>query len=452
MDEFFEEEKQWDIMKLQKKKLLRIFKLNPSKHSGNEVINKFDKQFIWKVIIYDSYAKNIVESLLKMDSVRTHNVTMFLDLDSKRDEIHNAAAIYLIKPCKDSIEHIIDDLNGKLYDNIFINFISPCSDEHLEYLATSCSEINEQDRILQVYNHYLNYFSVTSKMFTLNLPDAYTSFYRCYELGEMINEYLNSVAEGIFMFLKTNSLYPYIRFYKNDIISLKIAKLLRKLYEKTTREEDEIPNLTSTNRPLLILLNRSIDLYTMLHHPWKYISLLHDIFGINNGKIEVSLDKNKKTTYEIDYLSDTFLQKFELADYPDAASEISSEFDKWNNEFKKMSGKGQETDISAKLNEAIGQLPEMIERKNKLEAHTNLTTLLYDHIKKRGYDQLNDIELQILSAKTVSSTVMFVFYSSFGVNFYHYLVQNQWPRKNLKHLRPNQFLKNLQNKQKRILY
>ncbi|VEL28636.1 unnamed protein product [Protopolystoma xenopodis] len=31
-------------------------------------------------------------------------------------------------------------------------------------------------------------------------------------------------------------------------------------------------------RPLLILLDRSIDLATPLHHPWTYQSLLHDIY------------------------------------------------------------------------------------------------------------------------------------------------------------------------------
>ena len=132
------------------------------------------------------------------------------------------------------------------------------------------------------------------------------------------------------------------------------------------------------------------------------------MFGINNGK--VMPEKVKKTEYKLDFLNDVFLQSHALSEYPEAAGDVSSEFTKWTKEYEAMIGKkpGEEAkgDISSRLNEALDQVPEMTERKIHLEAHTNLTTVLFDHVKKRGIDQLNDLELQIMTSKSVSSKVI----------------------------------------------
>lgn len=398
MEEFFEEEKQWNIMQLQKKTLLRILKLNAPKGQANGRSLSFDKQLIWKVLIYDSHAKDITSSLIRIDKVHNYNITLFLDLESKREKLHNVAAIYLIKPCEESIGHVVKDLSNRLYDRIFVNFISPCSDKLLEHFANECKRSNSQNAIAQIYSHYLNYSTITSRLFTLNIPDAYASFYRCHQLSESVDSYTDAIAEGLFMFLKTNTLYPFVRFHKHDVAAQKVAASLRRLYDKVLREDDKAPELTLSKRPLLLLLNRSIDVHTMLHHPWKYISLVHDVFGIKRGRVEV-----EKKVYEFDWLTDGFLQEHELSDYPEVARTISTEVDKFmerNANINKDDG-----NISAKLNEVMAQLPEITERKNQLEAHTNLSHLLYDHIKKRGFDQLNDTELQIMASKHVSSSV-----------------------------------------------
>eukprot|EP00826_Nyctotherus_ovalis_P005537 TRINITY_DN11255_c0_g1_i2.p1 TRINITY_DN11255_c0_g1~~TRINITY_DN11255_c0_g1_i2.p1 ORF type:complete len:173 (-),score=43.55 TRINITY_DN11255_c0_g1_i2:486-1004(-) len=47
----------------------------------------------------------------------------------------------------------------------------------------------------------------------------------------------------------------------------------------------------------------------------------------------------------------------------------------------------------------------MTERKIRLETHTNLTTSLYDHVRRRKLDHLNDTELQIMTSKTISAKV-----------------------------------------------
>lgn len=410
MEEFFDEEKQKDIMRLQQKKLIKILKLNMGKHEDQTELQQFAQLFVWKVLIYDSHAKSVMTSLLKVGNMRSYNVTLFLELETKREAIRDVAAIYIIKPCKESIDRIIEDLNGKLYDYVFVNFISPCPEALLEHFSIECGRYNNQDRVLQVYQHYLHYYSITPNMFSLQLPDAYVSLYRNYEIEEGIESHLNTIAEGIFMFLRSSAFYPFIRFQKKDYFAERVAKKLCDLFGKSEKSEEEKYDLSGASRPMLILLDRNIDIHTLLHHPWKYIALIHDVLGIGNGKVAIPAPQSaqaKKTEYELDFLSDTFLQGHALSEYQEVGDAIGTEFDKWKKEYEGMTGKsaGEEVkgDISAKLNEALDQVPEMTERKIHLDAHTNLASTLYDHIKKRGIDKFVEIELQIMNSKSVSS-------------------------------------------------
>jgi hypothetical protein len=338
--------------------------------------------------------------------MRSHNIALFLNLKTKRNTITSVAAIYLIKPCKESIEYLIEDLNGKLYEYVFINFISPCPPAILESLAVECGRCNNQNLVLQIYEHYLDYFSVTNDMFSLNLTDAYLSLYREYEIKAGIDNYLETVAERIFMAMKSNSFIPYVQFLKKHENCEKVARKLCELFGKMEKSEEEKYHLSEPSRPLLIILDRDIDLHTMLHHPWKYISLIHDVFGIDNGRVVGLPDKGKKVDYELNFLDDQFLQAHILADYPNAAGDISAEFNKWKHEYDGLIGP-ETKDTSSKLNEALDQVPEMTERKISLEAHTNITTKLYDQVKKREYDKLNDLEIQIMTSTSLSFKVCY---------------------------------------------
>lgn len=63
------------------------------------------------------------------------------------------------------------------------------------------------------------------------------------------------------------------------------------------------------HRPLLLLLDRNLDIHTLLHHPWNYLAITHDILGINYGKINTVSAHSKKSEYEFDFLNDPFLIK-----------------------------------------------------------------------------------------------------------------------------------------------
>jgi hypothetical protein len=58
-----------------------------------------DKRLLaFKVLVYDQMASNILATIMKVGTLRDNNVTLHLNLNSKREQIPDMPAVYLI--CK----------------------------------------------------------------------------------------------------------------------------------------------------------------------------------------------------------------------------------------------------------------------------------------------------------------------------------------------------------------
>lgn len=71
-------------------------------------------------------------------------------LDSDREQISDAAAVYFVMPSRENIDRICRDCSAQLYDNYYFNFITPISREMLEQLAKMAVETNSVSQISKV--------------------------------------------------------------------------------------------------------------------------------------------------------------------------------------------------------------------------------------------------------------------------------------------------------------
>ena len=61
---------------------------------------------IWKLFIMDGGAQKILAPLVKVNDLREHGVTLFLQLKSQREKIPDVPAIYFVEPKPESISLI----------------------------------------------------------------------------------------------------------------------------------------------------------------------------------------------------------------------------------------------------------------------------------------------------------------------------------------------------------
>ncbi|MES1921032.1 Sec1 domain containing protein 1, variant 2 [Bonamia ostreae] len=261
---------------------------------------KSDK--IWKVLIIDITGREIISPLFNLNEIRSFGVTLLLLSNSKKEAVSDAISIYFVEPNKENIDNILNDLMEDLYREYYLNFVSSISKEMLSYLAKKSLELGVSDKIKSVYDQFSHFQCLEKRLFSLSIKNSFS---------KMIKNDQNlakRIVNGLFDIFVTIKEVPIIKAAKGSMAENIGRKLAEKIRSRSERNEDLFPKKKfgfSFKRTLLILVDRQIDISTMLHHTSTYQALVHDLLNYQNHQVSLEREdflKNQKTnstTFEL---------------------------------------------------------------------------------------------------------------------------------------------------------
>ena len=243
-----------------------------------------------------------------MDNVRNVRILFIFS-----DPVPDVPAVYFCLPSDENLDRISRDLEANLYGKYYFNFISPISRQKLEDLASHSIQTNTVAQIEKVFDQFVHFISLEQSMFTLRHQTNFSapnnlSFYsmsRSEMTDTEMEAIMDDIVDGLFAVCVTLGTIPVIRCPKGnaaEVISKKLDKKLRENLRDTRNSLFMNDNMQgghfSFHRPILVILDRQVDLATPLHHTWTYQALAHDVLQYSLNRVSMSeTDKGTGTKF-----------------------------------------------------------------------------------------------------------------------------------------------------------
>ncbi|XP_071787195.1 sec1 family domain-containing protein 1-like [Asterias amurensis] len=397
---------------------------------------------VWKILVYDRFGQDIISPILSVRELRDMGVTLHLLLHSDRDPIPDVPAVYFVLPTEENVQRICRDCQSQLYESYYLNFISAISRQLLEDLAGAALQANNVSQISKVFDQYVNFISMEDFFFTVRHQNRdaisyYSMNNACVKDTEM-EAIMDTITSSLFSVCVTLGTVPIIRCPKGNAAEMVAEKLDKKLRENLRDSRNSLFTTDSMQsgqfsfqRPLLVILDRNLDLATPLHHTWTYQALAHDVLDLqlNRVVIEETVDvghsttgsrpKKKTKSYDLS-CQDRFWSSQKGNPFPEVAEAVQSELETYRaseDEVKKLKAamglEGEDegaismlSDTTAKLTSAVSSLPELLQKKKTIDMHTNVATALLDQIKARKLDVYFELEEKLMSKQSLDKSLM----------------------------------------------
>ena len=188
--------------------------------------------------------------------------------------------LVFIRPSPESVQFLIEELREPKYGEYSVYFSNVVKKSSLERLAES----DDHEVVRAVQEHFADFQVINQDLFALDLN--YPRHRIWSTSPEIWNpEVLQRSTEGVIALLLSLKKRPLIRYSKDSLLAKKLATEVR---YQMTQEESLFDFRKPDTPPILLILDRREDPLTPLLTQWTYQAMVHELLGIQNGRISLA--------------------------------------------------------------------------------------------------------------------------------------------------------------------
>ncbi|CAG8937293.1 unnamed protein product [Penicillium salamii] len=234
-----------------------------------------------KILLLDSETVPIVSTAITQSALLNHEVYLIDRLDNTaREKMRHLRCICFVRPSPTSIQNLIDELREPKYGEYYIFLSNIIRKSALERLA----EADSHEVVQLVQEQFADFLVTNPDLCSLGMGFPLQRIWS--HSPDLWNpDSLQRATEGALALLLALKKNPLIRYEKNSLLARKLATEVR--YHIT--QEEQLFNFRRTDTPpILLVLDRRDDPITPLLTQWTYQAMVHEMLGINNGRVDLN--------------------------------------------------------------------------------------------------------------------------------------------------------------------
>uniref|UniRef100_T2M4B6 Vacuolar protein sorting-associated protein 45 n=1 Tax=Hydra vulgaris TaxID=6087 RepID=T2M4B6_HYDVU len=227
-----------------------------------------------KVLLMDKDTTGIVSMVYAQSEILQKEVFLFERIDSQgREVMKHLKAVIFVRPSKENTESLKKELKFPKYGSYYLYFSNVLAKSYVKQLA----ECDDQEVVKEVQEFYADYYAVSPHLFSLNIVGS--SKGKNWDADKQ-----ERTTDGIFALLLSLRKKPFIRYQQTSQMCKRLAEsVMQKMLQ-----EKSLFDFRQSDTPLLLIVDRTDDPVTPLLNQWTYQSMVHELLGIKNNRIDLS--------------------------------------------------------------------------------------------------------------------------------------------------------------------
>jgi len=309
-----------------------------------------------------------------------------------------------VRPSPDSVQFLIDELREPKYGEYILYFSNIVKKSSLERLA----EADDHEVVRSVQEYFADYLVINPDLMSLDI--AFPKHRLWSNSPDIWNaDTLQRTTEGLIALLLSLKKKPLIRYAKNSLLAVKLAREVR--YQMT--QEEQLFEFRKTDTPpILLIVDRRDDPVTPLLTQWTYQAMVHELIGIKDGKVDLSdvpdiRPELKEITLQQD--QDPFFKKNMYLNFGDLGQNAKEYVEQY---ASKRQGNLQ-MDSIADMKRFVEEYPEFRKLSSNVTKHVTLVGELSRRVGSEHLLEVSELE-QSLACNDNHSNDLKVCYISFS--------------------------------------
>ncbi|KAI0055585.1 Sec1-like protein [Artomyces pyxidatus] len=274
-----------------------------------------------KVFLLDSHTTPIVSLASTQSTLLSHQVYLTDRIDNKkRDRMAHMKCVCFLRNSEESLGALEAELKEPKYGEYYLYFSNILSKTAIERLA----DADEYEAVREVQEFFADYAPLLPSLFSLNYTPSPTTPLYASSPSTWDPRALEYHVQGLVSVLLSLKKKPVIRYERMSSMAKKLAVEL----QHRVQAESQLFDFRLTQvPPLLLILDRRNDPVTPMLSQWTYQAMVHELFGIQNGRVDMSRVPDIRpelSEITLTTATDPFFQAHHLATFGDLGQSLKS--------------------------------------------------------------------------------------------------------------------------------